>query len=87
MDFEDKIIETDILDKLYQLFEDIEENVIQGKDNLSYKKINDEINVFIMIDRETLQNLLEEYKHLIEKNLKRNYNHKNKIGFQSCIPL
>jgi hypothetical protein len=56
-DFTNKIINTDILDSLYKIFDDIEETVYNTV--LSYKNIQDNNNVFIMIDRELLQKILE----------------------------
>jgi hypothetical protein len=57
----DDIINIDTLEKLYQLFETIDETAIHNgiKRICSYKKIHDDNNIFIMIDRETLQKILE----------------------------
>jgi ACT domain-containing protein len=55
-DFTNKIIDTDILDSLYKIFDDIEETVYNT--DLSYKKIQDDSTVFIMIDRELLRKIL-----------------------------
>jgi hypothetical protein len=61
MDFVDKIIETDTLNKLYQLFEDTEQTQILNRNKttiLSYKTIQDNENVFIMIDWKFLNEIL-----------------------------
>jgi hypothetical protein len=56
-----KINNMDTLEKLYQLFETINETVIHDSIEkiCSYKKIHDDYNIFIMIDRELLQKILE----------------------------
>jgi hypothetical protein len=58
---ENEIFKTDILDKLYRLFETIDETVIHNYKNkiCSYKSIRDDTTIFIMIDKETLQKILE----------------------------
>jgi hypothetical protein len=57
---ENEIFATDTLDKLYKLFETIDETMIYNlKKICSYKSICDDTNVFIMIDRKTLQKILE----------------------------
>jgi hypothetical protein len=58
---ENEIFKTDILDKLYQLFKTIDETAIYNSENkiYSYKSILDDTNIFIMIDRNTLQKILE----------------------------
>jgi hypothetical protein len=58
---EHEMLKTDILGKLYQLFEIIGETVIHNhiQKICSYKIIRDDTNVFIMINRETLQRILE----------------------------
>jgi hypothetical protein len=51
----------DTLEKLYQLFETIDETAIHDSviKIYSYKEIHDDDNIFIMIDRETLREILE----------------------------
>jgi hypothetical protein len=59
IDPENEIIKNDSINKLYQLFETIEETVVYDyKKICSYKTIRDDNNVFIMINRELLQNIL-----------------------------
>jgi hypothetical protein len=53
---EDEINNRDILNKLYHIFDDIEETVYN--EFLSYKNIQDDTNIFIMINRESLQKIL-----------------------------
>jgi hypothetical protein len=56
-----KINNMGILDKLYLLFETIDETVIRNSTQkiCSYKKIYDDDNIFIMINRELLKKILE----------------------------
>lgn len=54
---EHDIIKKDIINKLYYIFDDIDETVYN--EFLSYKNIQDDNNIFIMIDRELLQKILE----------------------------
>jgi hypothetical protein len=56
-DIADDICLRDTINKLYSLFDDIDE--IQYNKNLSYKMINDTENYFIMINQEFLKILGE----------------------------
>lgn len=69
-----KIFKTDILDKLYQLFEVIDKTVIHNNTEkiCSYKSIRDDTNIFIMIDRELLRKILEKIPRL-KKLYKKSY--------------
>jgi hypothetical protein len=61
MDFENKIINKDILNKLYLIFEDIEQTqMVDGLNHklLSYRMVQDDENYFIMIDQESLTKIL-----------------------------
>ena len=53
---EGEINNRDILNKLYHIFDDIETTVYN--EFLSYKNIQDDTNIFIMINRESLQKIL-----------------------------
>lgn len=53
---EGEINNRDILNKLYYIFDDIETTVYN--EFLSYKNIQDDTNIFIMINRESLQKIL-----------------------------
>jgi hypothetical protein len=73
------IFKMDALEKLYQLFENIDETAIHNdiEKIYSYKEIHDDNNIFIMIDRETLREILEKIpqpkKH--RKSYKKNNEH------------
>ena len=65
---EGEINNRDILNKLYHIFDDIETTVYN--EFLSYKKIHDDNNIFIMIDRELLQKILEKIPKLKKTRIK-----------------
>jgi hypothetical protein len=65
---EDEINNRDILNKLYHIFDDIDETVYN--EFLSYKNIQDDNNIFIMIDRESLHKILEKIPKLKKTRIK-----------------
>jgi hypothetical protein len=56
-EYTDDIIHADIINKLYKLFDDIDE--IKYNNDFSYKMIHDTENYFIKIDEEFLNKILE----------------------------
>jgi hypothetical protein len=58
---ENEIFAKDTLDKLYSIFDTVDETMIYNSENkiCSYRSICDDTRVFIMIDKELLQKILE----------------------------